>query len=162
MTRCWLEPSLCWLAWFRLQNGSEFWIIRVKVTINHVLQARKILIWVTFRDLSLPAVDPGSYFVWHLGSQGIFTSPLRSLWLSYEQKLSILLALGLIIQKSQKLTFDLTLTRESRSLGGVVGSSPIVARSCGPPHHRGIGGWCYFCAMCMDVLHDWWLYIYIY
>ena len=140
-----------------LQNGFDFWIIRVNVTINHVLQGRKSLIWVIFRDLSLPAVDPGSYLVWHLRSQGIFTSPLRSLWLSYQQKLSILLALALIIQKSQNLTFDLTLTRELTSLGGVVGSSPTVTGSCGPPHHRGIGGWCYVCAMCMDVLHDWWL-----
>ena len=44
----------------------------------------------------------------------IFNSPSRSLWLSFEQKLSILPAPGVIIQERQNLTFDLTMTRELR------------------------------------------------
>ena len=40
----------------------------------------------------------------------------RLLWVSFEQKLAILPALGLIIQKRQNLTFDLTLTRNLMSI----------------------------------------------
>ena len=62
------------------------------------------------RDLSWPDLDPDPCLVWHLCSQGIFTSPLRLLWLSFKQKLSILPAQGFVIQKRQNLIFDLTLT----------------------------------------------------
>ena len=46
----------------------------------------------------------------------IFTSPLRLLWSSFEQKLSILLTQGFVIRKRQNLNFDLTLTRDLRSI----------------------------------------------
>ena len=49
-------------------------------------------------------------------SQGVVTSPLRLLWLSFEQKLWILPALGFIIQKGQNLTFDLTVIRDLKSI----------------------------------------------
>ena len=62
------------------------------------------------RDLSWPDLDPDPCLVWHLCSQGIFTSPLRLLWLRFKQKLSILPAQGFVIQKRQNLIFDLTLT----------------------------------------------------
>ena len=97
---------------FRLQNGFNFWILREKVTINHVPHARKRIF--DSGDLSWSALDPEPYLVWHLCSQGIFNSPLRLVWLSFEQNLSTLPALGLVIRKHQILTFDLTLTRDSR------------------------------------------------
>ena len=42
----------------------------------------------------------------------LFDLRLGSLWLSFEQKMTILPALGFIIPKRQNLTFGLTLTRE--------------------------------------------------
>ena len=88
----------------RLQNGLDFWIIRAKVTINHVRHSRKIIFGTG--DLSWPDLDTylvchifgtgdlswsdlDTYLVCHTCSKGIFTNPLRLLWLSYEQKLSI-------------------------------------------------------------------------
>ena len=106
-------PGLTWpfsvvdLHGFRLQNGFVFLILRAKVTINHVLHARKRIF--DSGDLpwpSWPDLDPDPYLVWHLCSQGVFTGPLRLLWLSFEQTLSILPALGLVLQKRQNVTFD--------------------------------------------------------
>ena len=54
---------------------------------------KEFLILVTSRDLAWPDLDPDPYLVWHLSSQGIFTSPLRLLWLNFEQTLSMLPAL---------------------------------------------------------------------
>ena len=71
-------------------------------------------------DLSWPVLDPDPYLEWHLCSQGIFTSHLRLLWLSFEQKLSILPDLGCIIQKRPNLIFDLVLTRDLRSILKIV------------------------------------------
>ena len=67
-------------------------------------------------DLSWPELDPDPYLEWHLCSQGILTRPLRLFWLIFEQKLSILPALGFSTQERKKMTFDLTLTRGSRSI----------------------------------------------
>ena len=53
------DPEMTWpfpvvgLRGIRLQNSSDFWILRAKVIINHVPHARKKLILVTFRDLTL-------------------------------------------------------------------------------------------------------------
>ena len=69
-----------------------------------------------FYDPSWPDLGPDPYSPWHLYSKGIFTSPLRSLCLSFEQKLSISPALGFVIQKRQNLTVDLNLTRELTSI----------------------------------------------
>ena len=77
---------------------------------------KKILNLVTFRDLLWPDLDPDPNLVWHLCSQRFFSSPLMLLWVSFEQKQSILPVLGFIIQKYQNLTFDLTLTRNLRSI----------------------------------------------
>ena len=117
------------------QNSLDFWIICVKVTINHVSHARKRIVY--FCNLSWPDLDPDPCLVWHLSLQGILNSPLRSLWPSFEQKLSISPALSFIIQKRQNLTFDLTLARESTSLiwfkvrFGEVSLSPFECRLAG-------------------------------
>ena len=67
----------------------------------------------TFRELTLILIlTLIPYLVCHLCSQGIFTSPLKLLWQSFEQKLSILPTLGFVIQKRQNLNFDLTFTRD--------------------------------------------------
>ena len=84
----------------RVQNGLNFWILRAKLTINHVPHARKRIF--DSVDLSWPFVtwlDPVPNLVWHFCSQDIFTSPLRLLWPSFQQKLSIFPALGFVIQK---------------------------------------------------------------
>ena len=52
---------------------------------------------VTFRDLLWPDLDPDPCLVWHLCSPGIFSGPLMLLWVSFEQKQSILPVLGFII-----------------------------------------------------------------
>ena len=117
VTRSWPDPSLyltCVESVFRLQNGSDFLIKREKVTINHVSYPWKRIFY--SGDLSWPDLDLYPYLERHLFSQGIFNNPWRLLWLSFEQKLSILPALGFIIQKRQKLNFDLTLTRDLRSV----------------------------------------------
>ena len=118
MTRGWPDPSLsltCMESGCKMSSICEFtW----KVTINHVSRARKsfFLILVACHDLSWPDFDPDTFLVWRLCSQSIFNSPLTLLWLSLEQKPSILPVLGFIIQKRQNLTFDLTLTRNLRSI----------------------------------------------
>ena len=76
--------SVIGLHGVRLQNGLDFWILRAKVTINHVPHARKRIF--DSGDLSWPDLDPDPYLVWRLCSHGIFTSPLRLLWPSFEQK----------------------------------------------------------------------------
>ena len=58
----------------RLQNGFEFWILRAKVTINHVLACPKESFWFWWLFVAWPW--PWPCLVWHLYSQGIFTSPL--------------------------------------------------------------------------------------
>ena len=132
------DPRLTWhfsvvdLYEVRMQNDLDFWIKCVKVTINHVSHARKRIVY--FCDLSWPDLDPDPCLVWHLRLQGIFNSPLMSLWPSFEQKLSISPALSFIIPKRQKLTFDLTLTRVLTSLiwfrvrFGEVSLSPLDCR----------------------------------
>ena len=77
---------------------------------------KEFLILETFRDLSWPDLEPDPYLVWRLCSKDIFTSPLKPLWPSFEQELSILPTLCFVIQKRQNLTFDLTLTHELRSI----------------------------------------------
>ena len=77
---------------------------------------KEFLILETFRDLSWPDLNTDPYLVWHSCSECIFASPLRLLWPRFEQKLSLLPALGFVIRKRQNLTFDLTLTRDSRSI----------------------------------------------
>ena len=105
------------LHWVRLQNGLDFRILRAKLTISHVSHVQKVfLILVTFLDLCWPDLDHDPCLVWHLCSQSIFTRPLILLWLSVDQKLSILPALGFVIQKRKNMTFDLTLTTDVRSI----------------------------------------------
>ena len=115
MARGWWPFSVVDLHEVRLQKTAsifEFYVQKWPL----VPYARKKLILVTIRDLSWPDLDPDPYLVWHLCSQGIFNSPFRLLWLSSEQKLSILPSLGFIIQTRQNLTFCLTLTRDLRSI----------------------------------------------
>ena len=97
VTRGWPGPSMSFTCVGSDLKWLSFWILQAKVTINHVPHAWKGFFY--FSDLSWPNLDPNLYLVWHLCSQGIFTSPLRLLWLSIEWKLSILPALGFIIQK---------------------------------------------------------------
>ena len=78
------------------------------------MAAEEFLILETFRDLTLTLTR--TYLVRHLCSQCVFTSPLRSIWLSFGQNPSISPALGFIIQKLQNLIFDLTSTRVDLNL----------------------------------------------
>ena len=76
--------------------------------------SENFLMVVTFRDLTLTPTRACYDTCAHMVSS--LPSPLRLFWLSFEQKLLILPSLGVIIQKRQNLTFDLTLTRELRSI----------------------------------------------
>ena len=111
--------------WLRLLNSTcksdykswagcpikNFWFGEKKILVN-------------FRDLSWPDLDPDPYSVWHLCSLVlIFTSSLTLLLQSFDQKLSILprqygyrYCLGFTINQRQNFTFELTLTRELRSI----------------------------------------------
>ena len=59
------DPRLTWplsvnyLHWVRFQNGFDFWILRAKVTINHVPHARKTIFDVG--GLSWPDLNPRSW-----------------------------------------------------------------------------------------------------
>ena len=65
---------------------------------------KEFLILVTFRDLSWPALGPDPYLVWGMCSNGILSIPLRLLWPSFEQKLSML---RLSLSHTEMPKFDL-------------------------------------------------------
>ena len=119
MTRGFPDPSLpltCMESDCKMASIFEFYVQKWPEIMCR-LPKKEFLISVTLRDLSWPDLDANPYLVWHLCSQGVFNSPLlRLLWLSFEQELSIFPAQGFIIQKCQNLTFDLTLTRNLRSV----------------------------------------------
>ena len=112
---------LCrWLSWGQAAKWLRFLNSTCKIDCKSCAACpkNKFLILVTFRDLSWPDLDPDPYLV-HMSLMlifNIFTSPLRLLWSSCEQKISILPTLGFVIRKRQNLTFDLTLTRDLRSI----------------------------------------------
>ena len=118
----WPEPFLALTCMGQIANWLRFLNYTCKSDLKSCAACPKkknLWFWwpfVTYRDLSWPDRDPDAYLVWHLCSQNIITSPFRLPWLSFEQKLSILPALGFIIQKWQSSTYDLTLTRELSSL----------------------------------------------
>ena len=129
MTRGWPDPSLSLTCMGQIAKWLRFLNSTCKSDYKSCAACpKKSFIFVTFRDLSWPNVEPDPYLVWQWCSQCDFTSPLWLLWLSFKQKLSILLALGFIIQKRQNLTFGLTLTRELRS---VLNLKYALGRSCG-------------------------------
>ena len=98
LTLC--DPRLTWPFADVDVNGSDckmasVFELHVEIGIIDVLHAQNsfFLFWwsfVTYRDFSWPDLDPYPFLVWHLCWKSIFTSPLRLLWLSFEQKLSIL------------------------------------------------------------------------
>ena len=88
-----------WFSWGQVAKWPRFFILCVKLTINHVPHA------LFFRDLSWPDLESGPYLVWHLCLQYILSRPLRSFWSRFVQKLFILPALGFIMQKHQNFTF---------------------------------------------------------
>ena len=105
----------CWLAWGQIAKWLRFFVHSTCKS-DHVSCTvyPKKEFWFWWPFVTWPR--PWPVLVWHLCSQGILTIPLRSLWLSFEQKLSILPSPGFIIQKPQNFTFDLTLTRELSSI----------------------------------------------
>ena len=101
-TGFWPEPSLSLICMGTdCKMASIFLILQAQVIIHHVPHARKnFWFWwsfMTFRDIPRLDIDSDPYLVKHLCSRGIFNNPLRLLWMSFEQKLSILPALGFIV-----------------------------------------------------------------
>ena len=106
---------LCrWLAWGQITKWLQFLNSTCKIDDKPCAARPKKNFWFWWSFVTWPW--PWPVLVRHLCSHGIFTTPLRLLWLIFEEKPSILPALGFIIQKRQNLTFDLTLTRKWRSI----------------------------------------------
>ena len=102
---------LCrWLAWGQVAKWLQFSNSTCKSGHKSCATCPKKIFFYNFGDLLWPDLDPDPCLVWHLCSQDIFTSPLRSLWLGCEKKLLILLVLGFIIHDRQNSAFDMTLT----------------------------------------------------
>ena len=101
----------CLLVWGQIANWLRFFYSTSKSDHKSYVKFPKNNFWFWWPSVIWRLPYP--YLVWPLCSQGIFTNILWSFWLSFGQELS---TLGFVIQKRQNLAYDLTLTRDLRSI----------------------------------------------